>query len=52
MHKWIGKRIGNPNTGSENRQLGHRDGITHRKMHYGNNEKRETTHDGRNRTTK
>ena len=43
---------GNPNTGSDNKQSGYRDGIWHRKMHHANNEKRKTTHDGRNRTTK
>ena len=31
---------------------GDRSGIRHRKMRYANNEKRETTHDGRNRTNK
>ena len=47
--KW--KRIGNSNTGSENIQSDHRDEIWQRKMHHANNEKGETTHDGRNRTT-
>ena len=46
------KRIGNPNRGSENIHLGNRDGNWHRKMRYANNEKRETTHDGRNGTAK
>ncbi len=46
------KRIGNSNTRSENIQLGHRDGIWHRKMRHATNEKRKTTHDGRDGTTK
>ena len=36
------KRIGNPNTGSENIRSGHMDGIWHRKMHDVNNEKWKT----------
>ena len=48
--KW--KRIGNPNTDSENIQLGHRNGIWHGKMCHANNEKQEMTHDGRDRPTK
>ena len=46
------KRIGNPNTGSKNIQSGLRDGIWYRKVRRTNNEKQETTHDGRNGTTK
>ena len=41
------KRIGNSCTGSETIQLRHRD-----RMSYANNEKREMTNDGRNRTSK
>ena len=41
--KW--KRIKNPNTGCENIQSEHRDGIQHRKMYHANNEKREMTND-------
>ena len=48
--KW--KRIRNPYIGNENIQSGHRDGIWHRKMSHANIEKRETTQDGRNWTTK
>ena len=46
------KRIGNSNTDYENITSGHRDGILHRKMCHANKEKRETTYDGRNGTTK
>ena len=46
------EKIGNPNIVSGNIHLGHRDGIRLGKMCHANNEKRETTHDGRNRTTK
>ena len=48
--KW--KRIGNPNTDSENIQSGCRDGIRHRIMYHAYNEKRKTTNDGGKRTTK
>ena len=48
--KW--KKIGNPNTESENTQLGHRDGIWHRKMCHAHNEKQEMIHNGRKKTTK
>ena len=44
-------RIGNSNTGSENIQSGHWDRIWHRDMRHANYEKRETTHDGKNKTT-
>ena len=46
------KRIGNPDTDCENIKSGYRDGVQHRKMCHTNNEKRETIHDGRNRTRK
>ena len=46
------KKNGNPSTGSENIQTGHRDGIWHRNMRHADNEKRETTHDRRKGTTK
>ena len=46
------KRIGKPNTGSENMQSGYKDGNWHRKMYYANNEKRKMAYDGRNRITK
>ena len=46
------KRIGNPNTSSENIQSGYRDGIWHRKICHANNEKRKTTNDRRNRSIK
>ena len=46
------KRIGNSNTLSMNIQSGHRDRIWLRKTCHVNNEKRKTTHDGRNGTTK
>ena len=45
------KRIGNPNTGGDDIQSRHRDGIRHRKMSHANNEMREMTLDLRNRTT-
>ena len=40
------------NTSNENRHSGYRDGIWHRKMRHPSHEKRETTHDRWNRTTK
>ena len=46
------KRIGSSNTCSKNIQSGRRDGIWHRKMCYASNEKRKTTHDGKDGTTK
>ena len=46
------KRNGNPNTDCENIQSRYRNGIWHRKMRYAFNEKWQTTHDGRSRTTK
>ena len=46
------KKIGNSNTRIENIQSGRRDEISYRKMRNTNNEKRETTPDGRNGTTK
>ena len=46
------KRIRNPNTGSEDMQWRYRDGIWHRKICHADNKKRETTINGRNRTTK
>ena len=42
------KRIGNPNTDSENIQSGHRERIWHRMLIM---KKRKTTHDGRNGTS-
>ena len=48
----IKKRIENPNTGSENIKLGHRDGIRYRERRYAYNENQETTYNGRNRMTK
>ena len=45
------KIIKTPNTGCENIQVRHMDGIRHRKMHRAINEKREMTH-GRNGTSK
>ena len=50
--KLFAKRFGNHNTGCDNTQSGYRDGIWHRKMRHANNEKWETIHDGKNRTTK
>ena len=47
--KW--KRIGNPKTGSENIQSGHRDRICYRKMHYANKEMQEMAHGRRNGIT-
>ena len=46
------KRTGNPNIGSENIQPGYRHGIWQKNVCHANNEKGETTYDGRNRTTK
>ena len=46
------KKNWKPHTGSENMQLGHRNGIWHRKIHHVSKEKRQTTNDRRNRTTK
>ena len=46
------KRIGNPNTDSEKIQSKYRNGIWHRKTRHASNEKRVTTHDRRNGTTK
>ena len=46
------KEFGNSIKRSRNIQLGHWDGIWHRKMHYANDEKRETTPDRWNGTTK
>ena len=46
------KRIENLHTVSENILSAYRDGTWRRKMLHGNNEKRETTHEGRNVTTK
>ena len=46
------KKFGNPNTDSENIQSRHRNRIWHRKMGQDSNGTRETTHDGRNQTTK
>ena len=46
------KRIGNPNTGSENIQSGYRDRIWHRKMCYTDNEKRTKTNGWRNKAAK
>ena len=45
------KRIGNPNTGSENINSRYREEILYRKMCHVNNEKREATYDGKNGTT-
>ena len=45
------KKIGNPNRGSKSIQSGYRNGIWHIKMLHANNEKWETTHDGRNKIT-
>ena len=45
-------KFGNSNTGSENIQLGHTDGIWHRKMRNASNEKQKTIPYGRNGTTK
>ena len=42
----------NTNTGSENIQSGHRDGLWHGKRRHANNENQETTHDGRSRIAK
>ena len=44
--------IGNPKRGSENKQSGYRDGFRHSKIRLANNNKWETTHDGKNRTIK
>ena len=46
------KRIGNPDTDSEDIHSGYRAGIWDRKMCHANNEKWKTTNDGRNGTTK
>ena len=47
------RRIGNPNTNSENIQSRYRNGIWHwKKKGLASNEKWQTTHDGRSRTTK
>ena len=46
------KRNGNSNTDNANIYSGYRDRIWHGKMCHVNNEKRETTNDGRNRTSK
>ena len=43
-------KIENPNTSSENIESGLRDGFCYRKMRHASNDKRETIHDGRNRT--
>ena len=52
--KLFGKneKNGNPKTGNENIQSGHRNGIWHIKMCHTNNEEWEMTDDRRNRTTK
>ena len=46
------KRIGNPNTGNEDKQTGYRDRIQHSKMYHANNENRKKIIDGKNTTTK
>ena len=46
------KRIGNPNTNSDNIQSSYWNGIRQRKMHHVSYEKSQTTHDRRRRTTK
>ena len=46
------KGTGNSNTHSENIESGHRKEIWQRKMSHASNEKRQTTPDGRNGTTK
>ena len=46
------ERIGNSNRNCENIQPRYKNGIWHRKMHHASHEKRQTTHDGRSRTTK
>ena len=47
--KW---RFGKSNTDSDNIQSSYSNGIWNRKMHHASNEKREKTHDRRNRSTK
>ena len=48
----MNKKIGNPNTGSEDIQSRYRDGIWYGKMSHAKNEMPKTTNDGRNRTSK
>ena len=43
-HTW---EIGNPNTGCEEIQSGHRDGIWHRKRYYATKGKRKTENDSK-----
>ena len=46
------KRFGNSNTNCDNIQTRYRNGIWHGKMRHACNEKWQTTHNGRSRTTK